>query len=137
MKHCNACQQFAVGRPTYCPFCGKTYDVRICARGHRNARSAEFCPECGSHDLSEPAPPDGPSVRASRLALKAILAVALLALALSTVVGILSSLDSLAAPILLLMLVYAFTQWTTALLPDSMRKLATAAGRRALRAMKG
>ena len=31
--------------------------MRICARGHHNPRGVQFCAECGSADLSTPAPP--------------------------------------------------------------------------------
>lgn len=40
----------------FCNFCGASYSVKICPRQHINPRSAETCSQCGSRDLSGPAP---------------------------------------------------------------------------------
>src|ERR1019366_9585818 len=57
MRRCTSCFRFHAGTPTFCSFCGRSFDVRICSRGHRNPRGVQFCAECGSADLSTPAPP--------------------------------------------------------------------------------
>src|SRR3954469_14225189 len=57
MKRCTSCFRFHPGTPTFCSYCGRSFDVRICSRGHRNPRGVQFCAECGSADLSTPAPP--------------------------------------------------------------------------------
>lgn len=53
MRYCSYCGKWFAGRPTYCPNCGRTWDYRICPRGHLNPPSALYCGECGSPDLSE------------------------------------------------------------------------------------
>ena len=57
MRRCTSCFRFHPGTPTFCSYCGRSFDVRICSRGHRNPRGVQFCSECGSADLSTPAPP--------------------------------------------------------------------------------
>ena len=56
MKYCNHCQHLSAGEPLFCPFCNHTFDVKLCPHRHVNERSAQFCQECGSADLSTPAP---------------------------------------------------------------------------------
>jgi hypothetical protein len=59
MRYCNHCKKFTGGHPPYCNFCGRSYGVKLCPRGHKNPRSAAACSECGSTDLSTPAPSGG------------------------------------------------------------------------------
>jgi hypothetical protein len=54
MRYCWSCRKITAGEPSYCTFCGKSYDVKLCGRGHRNIRAAEVCSTCGSRDLSVP-----------------------------------------------------------------------------------
>lgn len=62
MRYCRNCQKFTSGQPAFCQFCGRSYGVKLCPRGHRNPRSANSCSECGSHELSTPhAPQSGMS----------------------------------------------------------------------------
>lgn len=56
MKYCNFCHRLTPGDPTYCAFCGRTYDVKLCSAKHVNTRSARFCPQCGSTEFSTPQP---------------------------------------------------------------------------------
>jgi hypothetical protein len=56
MRYCNHCKKFTVGNPPYCNFCGRSYRVKLCPRGHKNPRAAQACSECGSKDLSTPMP---------------------------------------------------------------------------------
>jgi RNA polymerase subunit RPABC4/transcription elongation factor Spt4 len=54
MKYCNHCKRLSVGKPVYCPYCGKTYEVRVCNRCRRlNLKQNLFCLYCGSQELSE------------------------------------------------------------------------------------
>src|ERR1019366_3163906 len=53
------CKKLTAGKPPYCNFCGRTYGVRLCPCGHKNPRVAETCSECGSSELSSPAPQRG------------------------------------------------------------------------------
>jgi len=59
MKRCTSCFHYARGMPTSCPTCGRTYDVRLCSRGHVSSRDAVACRVCQTTDLSVPAGPSG------------------------------------------------------------------------------
>ena len=54
MRLCFSCRRVTPGAPSYCHYCGKTYNVRLCSRGHINPRSANVCSQCGSKELSTP-----------------------------------------------------------------------------------
>src|SRR4029077_13613157 len=84
MRRCTLCYRFNPGSPTYCSYCGRSFDVRICARGHRNPRGVQFCAECGSADLSTPGPPASFLHQLSGVVLSAfsVLTAALLGLAI-------------------------------------------------------
>lgn len=56
MRYCHNCGRVTTGDPLYCQFCGRTYDVKLCPRHHLNSRSAQVCSQCGSRELSTPAP---------------------------------------------------------------------------------
>lgn len=56
MKYCYQCGHITVGEPLYCNYCGRSYSVKLCPRGHANPRSAVVCSQCGSRDLSTPQP---------------------------------------------------------------------------------
>ena len=56
MRYCTQCHKITIGKPRYCNFCGSSYDVKLCPARHPNPRTAEICSECGSRDLSAPAP---------------------------------------------------------------------------------
>jgi RNA polymerase subunit RPABC4/transcription elongation factor Spt4 len=56
MRFCNQCHHMTIGEPLFCNFCGASYDERICPARHINPRNAEICSQCGSRDLSTPAP---------------------------------------------------------------------------------
>ena len=59
MRYCNYCRKFTAGNAPFCNFCGRSYGVKLCPRGHKNPRAAEACSECGSMDLSTPSPQRG------------------------------------------------------------------------------
>lgn len=54
MRYCFSCRKITSGKPAYCNYCGKSYGVKLCPRGHSNPRGAEVCSECGSRNLSTP-----------------------------------------------------------------------------------
>ena len=56
MRYCFQCGRFTTGEPSYCNFCGRSYDVKLCPRMHVNSRISEVCSTCGSRDLSTPQP---------------------------------------------------------------------------------
>jgi len=56
MRYCPQCKRLTAGDPLYCNHCGSTYDAKLCPARHLNHRNAEVCAQCGSRDLSMPAP---------------------------------------------------------------------------------
>ena len=56
MKYCYNCNRVTVGDPSFCNFCGRSYNVKLCPRMHANPRNAETCSQCGSRDFSTPQP---------------------------------------------------------------------------------
>jgi len=56
MRYCHNCHKTTTGEPLFCQFCGSTYDAKLCPARHINPRWAEVCSQCGSRDLSTPAP---------------------------------------------------------------------------------
>lgn len=56
MRYCNNCHRIIPGDPLFCHFCGRSFDVKLCPHRHVNPRIAQVCTECGSRDLSIPAP---------------------------------------------------------------------------------
>ena len=57
MRFCPHCRRLNPGRPVICHYCGRTWHVRLCPRGHENPPDSQFCGICGSADLSETAGP--------------------------------------------------------------------------------
>lgn len=56
MKYCYQCNRITAGKPLFCNFCGRSYNVKLCPRRHVNPRVAVACRECGSRELSTPQP---------------------------------------------------------------------------------
>src|SRR4051812_26152575 len=110
MKRCTHCFRYSLGGPTFCNHCGRTFDVKICSRGHRNSRGAQFCSECGSQEMSTPAPPADFLFRLSQLTLRIALVLFISVVLLAAVLGILYSLDwnAIAPRLTLLVLVLGF-----------------------------
>jgi len=54
MRYCTSCRKITTGNPSYCNYCGKSYNVKLCGRGHPNTPAADVCSTCGSRDLSVP-----------------------------------------------------------------------------------
>ena len=57
MRYCHNCHKTTTGEPLFCHSCGGTYDAKLCPGRHINPRWAVVCSQCGSRDLSSPAPP--------------------------------------------------------------------------------
>lgn len=137
MRRCTSCFRFQPGNPTYCSHCGRSFDVRICARGHRNPRFVQFCSECGSADLSTPSPPASFLFRVSGVVVYAFGTFALASLAIVVVLSALKEIDgsALVGPLAELILMVAVLYWTTTLLPGPVRKLGKAAGKRVFKSI--
>jgi hypothetical protein len=56
MRYCHNCHKVTTGEPLFCHSCGNTYDAKLCHARHINPRWATVCSQCGSRDLSTPAP---------------------------------------------------------------------------------
>ena len=104
MKYCYQCGRVTAGKPLYCNSCGRSYNVKLCPRGHANPRSAEVCSQCGSRDLSTPQP-------------RVPIHIRLLAVLLSLLPGVLLALLSLLVAVLLIRELLANPQWLLALVP--------------------
>jgi hypothetical protein len=131
MKRCTACFRYSLGDPPYCTHCGRTYDVRLCPRGHRNPRGALFCAECGSGDLSTPAPPPTLLFHVSQWALNALIPITIVLIGVTAVLGLLMSLDwdQLTPRLVLLVMLVGFLYWTTTLLPGPVRRVGKTAAK--------
>jgi len=55
MRYCPYCHRINPGHPMICHFCGHTWYIRLCPRGHENPYNATHCGECGSVDLTDTA----------------------------------------------------------------------------------
>lgn len=56
MRYCHNCHRITSGEPLYCHLCGSSFDAKLCPSRHPNPRWAVVCSQCGSRDLSTPAP---------------------------------------------------------------------------------
>ncbi len=137
MRRCTACYRFMPGNPTFCLNCGRSFGVRICARGHHNPRSAQFCEECGSSDLSTPAPPATLLHHLSGAALYLLSAFTALIILGSLLLSLFYAIDwqQLTAPMVELVLTLAFLYWTTTLLPGPVKKIGSAVGKYAVKSL--
>lgn len=55
MRFCYQCKSMTEGSPSFCAKCGRSYNAKLCSRGHENPRDATFCAKCGTAELSTPA----------------------------------------------------------------------------------
>src|SRR5712692_10471060 len=117
MKACTHCFRYSTGQPSYCTHCGRSYNVRICARGHVNPRGVTFCSQCGTEDLSTPAPPAGFLFYVSQWTLQLMLGAFVGLVVLSVIAAVVYSIDwSVIGPRLTgLLLMLAFLYWTATL----------------------
>lgn len=131
MKRCTACFRYGRSNTQYCSHCGRSFNVRICPRGHINPRGVSFCTECGSADLSTPGPPAGFLFYLSDWALKLMIFAGLGIVFLTLALGLIYFIDwsAIAPRLALLAVMLGFLYWTTTLLPGPVKKLGKAAGK--------
>jgi hypothetical protein len=131
MRRCTYCFRFHPGSPTYCSHCGRTFNVRICARGHLNHRAVQFCSQCGSADLSTPAPRASLLHHLSGFVLYLFAALTVVVVGVIGVLALLNAINTeiLLVPLTKLVLMLAFLYWATTLLPGPVRKLASKVGK--------
>lgn len=129
MKFCYQCGKASAGDPPFCSKCGRTYDVRLCPRMHRNSRYAKACSQCGSRELSEPQPRVSFWWKVLEFVLKAGFGIALVCATITILV------DSLRRPkvqagLFLLAVLVGVLWWAWSQLPESFRKLVSRSLRR-------
>jgi hypothetical protein len=139
MKRCNNCGHYAAGQPTYCPQCGRSYNVKICARGHANSRRAQFCPTCGSAEFSTPAPAESFLVHASQWGLRLIVVLAAGAMVGVVVLALIQavSTDAVAGAIVALLFYLALLTWLMRFIPAPIKAVGRSAGRLVIKTIKG
>jgi len=131
MRRCTSCFHYSRGHPAYCPRCGRTYSVRLCPRGHINGRSAQYCTDCGSDDLSTPAAPETWLSRVSHWILMGFVIVTVVITLFAFIASVFVSIDwSQVAPRLVAMvLMIGLLQWLMTLLPGPVQKIGKAAAK--------
>jgi hypothetical protein len=98
----------------------------------------QFCSECGSADLSTPAPPASFLHHLSGAVLYLFFGLLVAILIGAALLSLFYVIDwqALSGPILMLVLMLGVLYWTTTLLPGPVRKLGRAAGRMAWKSVK-
>src|SRR5258708_33391943 len=138
MGRCTSCFRFHPGAPTFWSGCGRSFDVRSWARGHRNPRGVQFCAECGSADLSTPAPPASFLHHLSGVVLYLFSTLTIAIVVLIAGLAVIHSIDwsALTPSVVALVLMLGFLYWTTTLLPGPVKKLGKAAGRQVMKSIR-
>jgi RNA polymerase subunit RPABC4/transcription elongation factor Spt4 len=125
MRYCYNCNRITQGEPLFCQYCGRTYAVKLCPRLHKNPRNAQICSQCGSHDLSTPAPKQPFWISLAVFGLSLVPGFLLFAISILFVVGLLHALMTnprmlLAFGFLALALTVLWAMWTR--LPLALRQ---------------
>ena len=110
----------------FCHSCGSTYDAKLCPARHNNPRWADVCSQCGSRDLSTPAP-RVPFWLAPLLLLASLLPgvvlVLLLVMVVITVVNQVVTNQQIQAQLLVIVLILAPLWWLYLQLPHFIRNM--------------
>ena len=115
-----------IGEPLYCNFCGSSYDVKLCPARHINPRIALVCSQCGSRDLSTPAPQTSfwlaPFLYLLALAPGVVLMLLLVIVLIAIVNQILTS-QHIQSQLLVLLLLLAIVWWLYIRIPGFIKNL--------------
>lgn len=122
MKYCYECGRVTAGKPIFCNFCGRSYDVKLCPRLHQNPRIAEVCSQCGSRDFSLPQPKVSVWWKVLEWIARFALGVFFVCLFLAVLIGLMNSREGQSA-LILLGLLFAVLSWVWGKLPEWFRKL--------------
>ena len=120
MRYCPQCHRLTTGEPLYCNHCGATYDAKLCPARHLNPRNAEVCAQCGSRDLTTPAPRLALWLRPVLFGLSLLPGIILALLLVMVAVGILNGIATsarLQGQLVVLFLLLAFLWWIYIHLP--------------------
>ena len=125
MRYCHQCHRLTAADPLYCNHCGATYDAKLCPARHVNPRNAEVCSQCGSHDLSTPAPRLPLWLRPVLLLLSllpgVLLALLLVLVAWAMLEQVMTN-GQIQAQLVVLLLLLALLWWLYLCLPKSIQK---------------
>jgi hypothetical protein len=126
MRYCHNCHKTTTGEPLFCHSCGSTYDAKLCPDRHINPRWANVCSQCGSRDLSTPAP-RVPIWLAPLLLLASLLpGVVLVLLLVMVVIAIINQVltnQQIQAQLVVVVLVLALLWWLYLQLPHFIQSL--------------
>lgn len=122
MRYCFQCGRITEGDPAYCNQCGRSYDVKLCPRGHRNPRGAEVCSQCGSRELSTPQPRIPMSWRLLAVLIRLGAGILLVYLSLALVIGLLET-PQFQHLLILSGLLLGALWWCYSKLPDWLQEL--------------
>jgi hypothetical protein len=126
MRYCHNCHKTTTGEPLFCHSCGFTYDAKLCPARHINPRWATVCSQCGSRDLSTPAPPVPLWLKPLLLLvalLPGVLLLLLLALAVVGVVDQVLSNQGVQGQLLAVIVILALLWWLWLQLPHFIQNM--------------
>ena len=126
MRYCHNCHRITGGEPLYCHSCGATYDAKLCPSRHLNPRWATVCSQCGSRDLSTPAPRIpmwlAPVLFALSLLPGAVLVLVLLMLVVGVINAILTN-QQIQSQLVVLIVIFALLWFAYIHIPHFIRDL--------------
>lgn len=126
MRYCHNCHKLTTGEPLFCHACGSTYDAKLCPARHINPRWAVVCSQCGSRDLSTPAPRVPLGFRLLLLAGALVPGVFLALLLVLAAVGVLRAVlsnQAVQAQLIVLILVLSLAWWLYLQLPHFVQQM--------------
>ncbi len=127
MRYCTRCCHITAGEdPLFCNHCGSSYDAKVCPARHVNPRTAEVCSECGSRDLSTPAPPLNALTASILKAVTYLPGVFLVLFSILLLAGFVNALahdGRVQLQLLVLTLLVGIFWWIYSLLPPFLRRL--------------
>jgi hypothetical protein len=129
MKFCYQCGRASAGEPLFCSKCGRSYDVRLCPRLHRNSRFAKVCSQCGSRELSQAQPPVSFWWKVLEFLAKAAFGVLLVYLTLAGFVALVR-MREVQNGLIAFGILLGILWWLWSLLPEWFRKLVSRSLRR-------
>ena len=122
MKFCYQCGRASAGEPLFCSKCGRSYDVRLCPRLHRNSRFAKVCSQCGSRELSQAEPAVSMWWKVLEFLAKAVFGVLLVYLTLAGFVALIR-MREVQIGLMAFGIFVGVLWWLWTLLPEWFRKL--------------
>jgi hypothetical protein len=129
MKFCYECGKASAGDPLFCTKCGRTYDVRLCPRLHRNSRFAKVCSQCGSRELSQAQPSVSFGWKALEVLAKVVFGTLLVYLSLAGLAALFRTREAQTG-LVVFGIPLGILWWLWSLLPEWFRKLVSRSRKR-------